>query len=237
MMRDGDTLLCQNGKEVIVKAGESVLVDNRVPYSLATSAASRNLVYHIPFDWMNLWAATTDDFSARVIGPSVPWGNVVKVMGTELASAIGDVNYGRAHLYAEQLASAIALSLTEGRAQQDITSASAIYRRAMDAMRSHSHVTGFGAQALATHLGISARYICKIFAFQGTTFGGELLAIRLERARSMLGNANLASVTIAEVGWRAGFSDPSHFSRVFREKYGKPPGAFRDARKIARHDA
>jgi AraC family transcriptional regulator, exoenzyme S synthesis regulatory protein ExsA len=55
--------------------------------------------------------------------------------------------------------------------------------------------------------------------------GKWLLRRRLEHAATLLRNSKL---TVTEVAYDCAFEDSSHFSRVFKERYGMPPVAYRD---------
>lgn len=59
-------------------------------------------------------------------------------------------------------------------------------------------------------------------------FGSPIYAfvqeMRLERARALLA-ATTASVT--EIATAVGYSNPSHFTAIFRRRFGMPPSAFR----------
>ena len=57
-----------------------------------------------------------------------------------------------------------------------------------------------------------------------TTPGKWLLAKRLEHARTQLA---VSEKTVSEVAFESGFENLSHFSRVFRERFGVPPAAMR----------
>jgi AraC-like DNA-binding protein len=81
---------------------------------------------------------------------------------------------------------------------------------------------GFAPEAAASELGISVRTLHAWLAHDGTRFGAELLAHRLERARAMLG-ASASPATIAQIAVDCGFASPAHLSRRFRERYGVPP--------------
>jgi len=50
---------------------------------------------------------------------------------------------------------------------------------------------------------------------------------RLEHCRAELADAAHAGRPVAVVGARWGFTDPAHFSRAFRARYGVAPGRFR----------
>jgi AraC family transcriptional regulator, positive regulator of tynA and feaB len=65
------------------------------------------------------------------------------------------------------------------------------------------------------------------FADAGTSFGATLMELRLNRARELLDDRRLVRVGIAEIAWRCGFREPSHFARRFRARYGAAPGDYR----------
>ena len=57
-----------------------------------------------------------------------------------------------------------------------------------------------------------------------TTPGKWLLNKRLEHAKRLLGTS---SINISEAAFESGFENITHFSRVFKDKYGLSPSAFR----------
>jgi AraC-like DNA-binding protein len=61
----------------------------------------------------------------------------------------------------------------------------------------------------------------------GTSFGAALIEARLNRAKALLEDPRFARIAIADIAWRCGFSNPSHFARRFRERHGVSPGDFR----------
>jgi AraC-like DNA-binding protein len=61
-----------------------------------------------------------------------------------------------------------------------------------------------------------------------------LRGLRMDRAKRLLREEEL---TVAQVADAVGFSDPYHFSRVFRQHVGMPPSRYRDlSRDPARSD-
>jgi len=61
--------------------------------------------------------------------------------------------------------------------------------------------------------------------FYGTTPGKWLAEKRLERAKTLV---ETTQKTIGEIAFENGFSNLSHFSRVFKKKYGIPPSHYRN---------
>lgn len=78
---------------------------------------------------------------------------------------------------------------------------------------------------IAERLGISRRQLERLFAQHlGSTPGHYYLALRLDRARNMLLQTEYSVIEIAVA---CGFSSASHFSRAYREQYGRPPATQR----------
>ncbi|MEU0177853.1 helix-turn-helix transcriptional regulator [Streptomyces massasporeus] len=75
---------------------------------------------------------------------------------------------------------------------------------------------------------ISIRYLQRLFKAEGVTPSDWIRQRRLDNSRRDLCDVKLRSAPIREIGLRNGFAQPSDFSRVFRARYGVPPGRFRD---------
>lgn len=76
---------------------------------------------------------------------------------------------------------------------------------------------------VAEALSLSQRHLGRIFAAHETTVGQEIQEQRLERAFALLTAPEDSRMTAAEIALRSGFTSPSHFSRVFRGRYGMTP--------------
>ncbi|HEY9211759.1 MAG TPA: acetamidase/formamidase family protein [Ancylobacter sp.] len=89
----------------------------------------------------------------------------------------------------------------------------------------------FSIADIAKAEGLSARYIQRLFEGQDRAFSDYVRHRRLEHCRLDLINPQYADCSIAEIGFRWGFPDQAHFSRVFSAAYGISP---RDFRKSSR---
>jgi AraC family transcriptional regulator, positive regulator of tynA and feaB len=83
---------------------------------------------------------------------------------------------------------------------------------------------------IATAHGVSVRTVNRIFNATGQTVGEVIRVRRLARAREDLTDSDLPVSTIAH---RWGFSDPSHFTRSFKARYGSSPREYRTAVRTA----
>jgi AraC-like DNA-binding protein len=76
-------------------------------------------------------------------------------------------------------------------------------------------------------LGISVRYVHKLFGFTGKTFSAHVLAKRLDFVRRDLVCTNCYNQPISMIAYRWGFNDISAFIRAFKKKYGCSPSEYR----------
>jgi AraC-like DNA-binding protein len=80
---------------------------------------------------------------------------------------------------------------------------------------------------IAQHLHCSRAHLYRVFARHGETVAGHVREQRLRRAYALLAAPAPDSKAIGDVAYRCGFEDPVHFTRLFRERFGQTPSAFR----------
>ena len=78
--------------------------------------------------------------------------------------------------------------------------------------------------AVCRMLGTSERSLRRRLKEEGTTFKKVVLHFRMELAASYLKGDEM---TIQEVAFTTGYSDPSNFHRAFQQYYGQTPAGFR----------
>lgn len=84
----------------------------------------------------------------------------------------------------------------------------------------------FGVQQLADEMNLSQMQVYrKLKALTGQTSSQFIRSYRLNVAKEMLKNQDLS---ISEIAYEVGFSDPNYFSRTFHKEFGGPPGDFRN---------
>jgi AraC-like DNA-binding protein len=80
---------------------------------------------------------------------------------------------------------------------------------------------------IAAALNCSKRYLHKVFSDASGTLTQFIWDTRLERCREDLIDPRLASTSITQIAFGWGFTNPAHFSRAFRNKYGKCARTYR----------
>src|SRR5262245_9202816 len=86
---------------------------------------------------------------------------------------------------------------------------------------------GLGVAVVAQSQGISPRYLQRLIETTGTSFTARVTELRLQRAFMLLTEARDGKSRISDIALQVGFSDISHFNRLFRSRFGDTPSAVR----------
>ena len=98
-------------------------------------------------------------------------------------------------------------------------------RRAMEIVEEKMGETTFRVDSLAAELGLSRRQLQRKFRDTSNISPSEFIRnMRLERAAQLLESE---AGTVSEIAFKVGFNKPSHFSELFRKKFGKSPTEYR----------
>ena len=83
---------------------------------------------------------------------------------------------------------------------------------------------------ISKSLKVHPSYLSREFSkyFNDLTFGDYIRKLRIEKSIDMMKNTRHS---LTEIAYLTGFSDPSHFTRIFRQHTGKTPAAFRKSIK------
>lgn len=79
---------------------------------------------------------------------------------------------------------------------------------------------------MAAEFHLSTPYISKYIKDKsGKTFGEQVTAIRLKRAKTLLKNGNM---TVENISWSIGYPNVEHFNRVFKKTFSMTPIQYRN---------
>jgi AraC-like DNA-binding protein len=106
--------------------------------------------------------------------------------------------------------------------------------RLMAYLSSNLADSGLSPRTAAAALGMSERMLHALFAGSGTTCRRWIIEQRLIGASAALHEPEWAGSSVSEIAFRLGFSDLSHFSRRFKERFGCSPREFRAQAKSSR---
>lgn len=86
--------------------------------------------------------------------------------------------------------------------------------------------TNLSLKEISKNLEINASYLSREFSkyFEDLSFGEYIRKQRIEKAKELMQSGKY---TLTEIGYLTGFSDQSHFTRIFKKHTGENPSAFR----------
>ncbi|SEJ99017.1 transcriptional regulator, AraC family [Sphingobium sp. AP50] len=222
---DGKGRVQTLNQDINIRSGDTFLVDSRIPYRLWTSPGCRSLSFHIPNYLIDQSILRPSDLLGHLFAGDTPWGAALAAVSRAIYHDSGTVSPALSRNYVDQLIGI--LSIASQSHLPSIPLSERSYQHARDMLEKHAFDRTIDADLFARMLKVSTRYMHKLFAQNDTTYGGELIAIRLHMAAQMLRDPKLAQLAIGEIAWRCGFSDESHFYRRFKARHGLSPGLFR----------
>jgi len=88
---------------------------------------------------------------------------------------------------------------------------------------------------LSESLDVNPAYVSRTFAryFDDLSFGEYIRKLRIEKALQLLENT---IYTLTEIAYLTGFSDQSHFTRIFKKQIGQNPSEYRKNRAKGKAD-
>ena len=99
-----------------------------------------------------------------------------------------------------------------------------------DYLASHFSDPELSLSKVAQSLQISTRYLQRLLERSGTSFTAHVTELRLKHAFALLTAHGKSYARICDVALQAGFSDISHFNRLFRSRFGRTPRDVRHRR-------
>ncbi|MDH6167993.1 AraC family transcriptional activator of tynA and feaB [Variovorax boronicumulans] len=210
--------------------GDVVLVDSRRCYAFHLLQSADTLSLELPTAWVESWLPDAGDLVARRIDGCAGWGGLLSNFAQQLSPEVAAKPPLPTALLTDQLGGLLSLALGQKPAEPDQGARAALRRRVLDATRERLAEPGLTAAAVARELGISERSLHRCLADGATTFATALTGFRMQVAQRMLADARFDRLSVAEIGFRVGLSDASHFVRQCRRHLGHTPGALRRLR-------
>jgi AraC-like DNA-binding protein len=112
--------------------------------------------------------------------------------------------------------------------ESDLSAVQATRRAALlEHIAAHFQDPELDVATVARSQGISPRYLHRLIETTGTSFTAHVAELRLQWAFALLTEARQGKRRIADIALEAGFSDISHFNRLFRARFGDTPSGVR----------
>jgi len=227
LQRSGIGRMQQAGEFCELQAGDIGIVDGARPFSVAFPQAVDRAVVVIPSTMLNSRAPWLRErpigrMSCDPVLHPMLRGTIERLAGPDCQSG------AEAELLADNLCNLVALLTARGEGERKTSQSRASdLDRMLAFVRRRLTDPQFSPQALADHLHVSVRTVHKRFEAAQTSFRRTLVELRLEAARRALSDPRCETLAVTQIAYGVGFNDLSHFTKIFRSKFGMPPSRYR----------
>jgi AraC-like DNA-binding protein len=230
--RSGDAMVSARGREVPLARGDGVLVSCDEIATFHRACPGEAISIRVP---RLILSSLVSDIDNGVMRPIQRDSEALKLLTNYAAMLIEDNALAISFLrqtVVNHVHDLIALTLGATRDAAQTARDGGV--RAVRLAAAKAHITQNSARqdlsvgSAAIHLGVTPRYLQRLFEQDGTTFSGFLLGQRLTRAYRMLCNSQFTDYPVSSIAYDVGFGDLSHFNRRFRRHYGMTPSDIRE---------
>jgi AraC-like DNA-binding protein len=220
----------QYGSRALLAAGDLMVVDTSHPYHMWAQATDQagTVMVNLPRNMLSIPDHAMRSLAARKFPSDRGVGGILR----GLLHHVAEADRAWPVLEANHLGSAVAdltaaflaqLTRTQGGLSAPTRQAVLVHEIRAFIERNLSDNRLTPAAVAAAH-NISLRYLHLLLHADGETVQALIRARRLEHCRTDLRRTDR---TVAAVGARWGFPDPTTFSRAFKRAFGLPPGEYR----------
>ena len=216
------------GRETIVGPNQFAIVDSTRPYFLDFMDDWNVFSFRIPRHMLRPLLQKPDCSTGICVSGSHALGEITIGFLKSIAMQRGDLPSQAVETLAGDLVNltALALGATEGtRMSQPQSIRRGLFAAIMKFIETNLADPLLSATSVASHFGISIRYLHRVFEESDKSFGQVVLERRLVRCAGDLAASDDAR--ISDVAFRWGFRDISHFNRSSRQRFGFSPREYR----------
>lgn len=219
---EGEALMAQQESQTLLQAGDITLIDSAQPCSFWWPGKSKQISLMLP---------------RQLLENRAPF----QLAGAQRLAATQPLVQLSHRLLQESMHNP-SLSMTESQAaldalvcllrpllQQQETAAprrERVFRKVVSFIEEHIQSEQLRPEWIARQNGMSLRSLYRMFADQGLVVAQFIKHRRLDRCAEQLRLAT-SDEKLATIGYEWGFSDQSHFSTAFKQRFGVSPGEYR----------
>ncbi|WP_324651416.1 helix-turn-helix domain-containing protein [Georgenia sp. H159] len=238
----GTGVVAQDGREAVLHAGDVAIYDTCRPYTLEYSDDMRTLVMVFPHQTLGVSAGLVHNLTAVRLSGDSGIGRVISPFMQHVAENLDQLTGANGSRIVRSALDLLTAMLSEELVEHHAPEEP--WKRILDAVQqyidSHLDDPELSAAKVAREHYVSLRYLQYLFHQEGQTVSGYIRQRRLERCRLDLQDPALQDQSILRVAQTWGFTDPSHFSKVFKAAYATSPREYRarfEAQREARRAA
>ena len=215
----GQSLISQDGHEIILSPGDFTLLDRSRPYQYAYNGEFSQVILALRQDLLLPRIGSASPFTATRIDGASDIGGLLSPMLRQLPALVPSLPGEARERVAQNILDLIATALLSHGERAQVSSGMTLVRVKFW-IETHLGMN-LSAERIAAECKVTARHLNRLFTREGTSLMQYVLARRLARCRRDLSDITMRHRSIGEIAIAAGFKDLSHFSRAYRARYGR----------------
>jgi AraC-like DNA-binding protein len=225
--KDGVAVVSQGGRENRVEPGDVFVIDPARPFSIETGEVTSHSVY-LPTSAVRTLVPQLDELTAIPIRSDHGAAAVFRAAMEQLFASLATLQDDAADCIGDALPALLAAALLPAASARVPSRLRQMHkRRIVQYVRDHLADPQLNASSIARGVCLSARHLYELFADEDEPLMKWVWSERLERCARDLQSLALRSRTIGEIAYCWGFSDVSHFSRAFKQRFAATPREWR----------
>ena len=229
--RTGTMAVTSRGRQALLGQGEAVLTSSEDETTFERFSTGDSFSLRIP---RSVLLPLVIDLDEAIMRPIPQESGALRLLTAYAGALMDESSLATSPL--RQLAVAhlhdlLALALGAPRDVAELANGRGVkaarLREAKAYIASNSSRKDISIMSAATHLGVTPRYLQRLFEADGSTFSSFLLGHRLKRAHRLLCEPQFAELAVSSIAHDVGFGDLSYFNRCFRRVYGVTPSEAR----------
>lgn len=223
-MDHGETLVEQDDRTASVRAGDLLLYDSTRPFRFQTDDDFQFTICLLPKRLVPLPERVQRTWTARALPSSGGVAAAVAPFLCSLARASADADAAQQLALQQAMVSMYVALLSEAGVSGNPPAVNLSLAKSFIAR--HLGDPRLAPADIAAACSISVSYLHRLFANDDVTVAGYVREQRLQAVHRDLLEAAVEE-PVAHVAERWGITDPAHFSRMFKKRFGVSPGELR----------
>jgi AraC-like DNA-binding protein len=220
----------QDGREALLQKGDFALFDSVRPYDVGFRPGFQHLVIKIPRHALQNRIGPLHNLTGTRIRGDHGAGLLASQFFRTLRAELEHLDEATATRLAETGLDLLAAALADMSGSVRLGESAhqgAWIGRIKNFINTHLADPTLSPGTIAAALGISTRYLSALFSDEEMSIERYIWDRRLIKCHAALGNPAQNGCSISSIAFGWGFNDMSHFSRVFRNRFGLSPREYR----------
>jgi AraC-like DNA-binding protein len=229
--RTGATTATARGREVTLGEGDAILMSSDEVTAFSRGEAGSSCALRLSRTLLSSLVANVDDTVMRRIAPDAHALRMLEGYVKALCKGGGLSSPQLRQVAVPHVYDLVALTLGATREVGQLARTRGVQAARLELAKSfiaeNSHRQDLSVGIAAAHLGVTIRYLQRLFEADDTTFSKFVLDRRLARAHRMLSDQQFLGRSVSTIAYDAGFGDLSYFNRSFQRSYRMTPTEIR----------